>query len=225
MHLISVIIPYYKGERFIAETLDSVFRQQYPNLEIIIVNDGSPVDSLVALEPFRDRIVLVSQENKGQASARNTGITYAHGDLIAFLDQDDIWTDNHLALLLPYVIGESSFAFAQGKIQEFRTDQEGHIHADEPKLHPVMIGSSLFTSKTIHTVGMFDESMREGEDFDWTVRLQETGLVGNIIPDVTFLYRRHETNYSNTPDFVQKGEFLTIRKKLERLKRDRQENN
>ena len=219
--LISVIIPYFKGERFIGETLDSVFRQNYPSLEIIVVNDGSPAESLAVLDPFTGKITLISQENKGQAAARNTGIAHARGELIAFLDQDDIWPDDHLALLLPHVTGPHPHAYSQGYLQEFQIDHNGITHWKEPLLHHVMIGTSLFRAETVKAVGPFDESMREGEDFDWTVRLDETRLIGKTIPETTFFYRRHEDNYSNTADFVAKGEFLTIRKKLERLKTER----
>lgn len=93
---ISVVIPLYNAASYIAETLDSVFAQTYPNIEVIVVNDGSTDDSELALAPYRERIVYIWQENAGVSVARNTAIRHAGGELIAFLDADDMWTPDKL---------------------------------------------------------------------------------------------------------------------------------
>ena len=91
--LVSVVIPAYNVGNLIAQTLDSVFAQRYRNFEVVVVNDGSPDTPALeaALAPFRDRITYVVQENAGPSAARNAGIEHSRGDLIAFLDGDDIW--------------------------------------------------------------------------------------------------------------------------------------
>ena len=89
---VSIVIPVYNVEKYLKECLDSVIRQTYSNLEIICVNDGSSDSSLDILEEYSNkdnRIIIVSQENKGLASARNTGLEYVTGDLCYFLDSDD----------------------------------------------------------------------------------------------------------------------------------------
>lgn len=90
--LISVIIPVYNTEQFISRCLDSVIRQTYKNLEIIVINDGSTdCSSQICYEySVRDsRIKIIDQPNKGVASARNTGIENAYGDWLFFVDSDD----------------------------------------------------------------------------------------------------------------------------------------
>lgn len=90
--LISVIIPIYNVEKYLARCLDSVVNQTYPNLEIILVNDGTPDGSVAIAEAYQEkdkRIKLIHQENAGLSEARNTGIAAATGDYIAFLDSDD----------------------------------------------------------------------------------------------------------------------------------------
>ena len=90
--LISVIIPIYNVENYLARCLDSVVNQTYPNLEIILVNDGTPDGSVAIAEAYQEkdkRIKLLHQENAGLSEARNTGIAAATGDYIAFLDSDD----------------------------------------------------------------------------------------------------------------------------------------
>src|SRR5262245_40798347 len=91
--LVSVIIPAYNVGNLIAQTIDSVLAQHYRNFEIRVVNDGSPDTPALeaALEPYRERITYIVQENAGPSAARNAGIEHARGELIAFLDGDDIW--------------------------------------------------------------------------------------------------------------------------------------
>lgn len=100
--VIYVIIPIYKAEKYIAQTLDSVLAQPYPNIRIVCVDDGSPDDSISIIREYKekyDNIHMIHQENGGVSSARNTGIGYVLGrctdrDYMAFLDADDLWARN-----------------------------------------------------------------------------------------------------------------------------------
>ena len=94
---VSVIIPAYNAAPYLAETLASVFAQSYPDYEIIVVDDGSTDDTLAVLEQFADRITLIRKPNGGPASARNAGLRQARGELLAFLDGDDLWLPDKLA--------------------------------------------------------------------------------------------------------------------------------
>jgi len=100
-NLVSVVVPVYNGERFLAEALNSVLNQTYQNWECIIVDDGSLDQSLEIAMEFSNRVPekfrVLSQENSGQASARNSGIAEALGEFIAFLDCDDVWHRDKLA--------------------------------------------------------------------------------------------------------------------------------
>ncbi|PIG91387.1 glycosyltransferase family 2 protein [Gloeocapsopsis sp. IPPAS B-1203] len=97
MSKVSVIIPVYNVERYIADTINTVLQQTYTNFEILIVDDGSPDKSIDICQKFADpRIRIIRQENRGVAAARNTGIRYSQGDYLAFLDADDLWLPNKL---------------------------------------------------------------------------------------------------------------------------------
>jgi glycosyltransferase involved in cell wall biosynthesis len=95
---VSVVITTYNQAEYIAETVRSALSQTYPHREIIVVDDGSTDETGARLAPFRDRVALVRQENQGIAASRNTGVRSATGELIAFLDGDDLWEPNKLAV-------------------------------------------------------------------------------------------------------------------------------
>lgn len=93
----SVIIPVYNAEKYIGQTLQSVLNQTYKNLEVIIVDDESPDNSIKVCQQFTDsRITIIHQKNRGLAGARNTGIRHAQSEYIAFIDADDIWLPEKL---------------------------------------------------------------------------------------------------------------------------------
>src|SRR5215467_8142244 len=98
--LVSVVIPAYNAGAYIEDALDSVFRQTFPRLEVIVVDDGSTDDTRSRLEPYRSRIHYVWQTNNGSGAARNRGIDVSSGDYIAFLDADDLWSPEKLQIQL-----------------------------------------------------------------------------------------------------------------------------
>ncbi len=97
MPKISVIIPVYNKEKYIRQTVESVLNQTFSDFELILIDDGSIDNSLNIIKQFNDiRIKYISQTNQGVAAARNNGVATANGELIAFLDADDMWHPHHL---------------------------------------------------------------------------------------------------------------------------------
>ena len=93
---VSVIVPVFNGEKYLAWTLESIFNQSYTNIEIVAVNDGSTDGTAELLGSYEDRITVINQENRGVSCARNAGVDAATGEFIAFLDQDDVWLSHKL---------------------------------------------------------------------------------------------------------------------------------
>jgi glycosyltransferase involved in cell wall biosynthesis len=99
MARVSVIIPTYNAEKFIAKTISSVLDQTYQDFEILVIDDESPDRSVEICQQFHDdRLRIISQKNRGLPGARNTGIRAAQGEFIAFLDADDLWLPEKLAV-------------------------------------------------------------------------------------------------------------------------------
>lgn len=96
--LISIIIPNYNGALFVEEALQSALNQDYQPKEIIVVDDGSTDGSVELLRSYEGKIILVETKNSGAAAARNNGLSRAKGELVAFLDSDDIWLESKLTL-------------------------------------------------------------------------------------------------------------------------------
>src|SRR4051812_26873537 len=94
--LVSVIIPTYNRANVVSEAVESVLNQTYSKVELIVVDDGSTDDTLEKLRRFGNTITVITQENAGPSAARNAGIANARGDLIAFLDSDDLWLPTNL---------------------------------------------------------------------------------------------------------------------------------
>ena len=192
--LVSIVIPAYNVAPYISETLATVFAQTFDDFEVIIVNDGSPdTDEFeCAMQPFRERVVYLKQENRGASAARNTGLRAARGQLIAFLDADDLWKPNYLEEQLKF-IREFNCDLACADAMIFGTSEDaGRSYMDSlmesaPQeglvtfLELVNADRSLITSGVVVRrdlvleVGLFDEALRNAQDFDLWLRLARHG--------------------------------------------------
>ncbi|MDQ4120861.1 MAG: glycosyltransferase family 2 protein [Acidobacteriota bacterium] len=189
---VSVIIPAYKIADFIVDALRSVFSQTFTDFEVVVVNDGSPdTDEFErVIEPFRDRIVYIRQENRGAAAARNTAIRAARGEIIAFLDGDDFWLPEFLASQVEF-LEKNNFDLVYADAEFFGEDvPAGNTYMQFSKSNGAVTTESLIswdcnviTSGTIArreaivSAGLFDESpiFRRGQDFEMWFRLAKRG--------------------------------------------------
>jgi glycosyltransferase involved in cell wall biosynthesis len=216
--LISVIIPVFNCEKYIKYAIESVLNQNYPNIEVIVVNDGSTDNTLAVIEQFKDRIRIISQENRGQASARNTGIQQANGSIIGFIDADDLWTGDHIECMLPHLTEDSQFDIVRGHVQHIRADDNEIKEISEKLFIPESAGAGLYMAGVFVKIGLFDETMRQGEDTDWFIRFGSSSCKEKRIAETTLFYRRHDNNMTNSVNVIKKGMFDSLRKKLYRDK-------
>jgi glycosyltransferase involved in cell wall biosynthesis len=205
--LVSVIIPAYNAEAFLGETLDSVLAQSYPNLEIIVVDDGSTDATPRLLDSHGDRVRVLRQANAGQAAARNYGAREAHGELLAFLDSDDLWDTDKIARQVDLL---ARFPEALAVYCDHRAiDAQGQPVASSGALaHPrpsgdilraLLLGPCIITPGLVllrrsafDEAGGFDEAplMRGHEDYALWLRLATQGSFV-YSPDTLVSYRRH----------------------------------
>jgi glycosyltransferase involved in cell wall biosynthesis len=193
--LVSVIIPIHNAERWIAETLSSIDQQTYPNWELIAVDDGSSDSSADIVRAFAatsvHSVTLIQTDNQGGASARNCGINAASGELLAFIDSDDLWKPDKLQLQVQIMIDDQS-ALACGSSYEFFSDKTGKITGYvgvnwSPRMvrrwfflegYGAALNSTLMIRRqVIEAIGCYDDQFRFGEDADLGWRLSKIGTI------------------------------------------------
>ena len=195
---VSVVIPVKNGERYLADAIASVRRQALPSLEIVVVDDGSTDGTRRIVERDFPECRYRYQETAGPGPARNAGLAMSRGELIGFLDADDVFTDRGLSALCARLDGNEQAAIAMGTVQAIRAPSDGSApfapHGEPVRCYNV--GSVLVRRALFDQVGGFDPRYRHCEDVDWFMRAQEHGAVFDVVDDVVLLYRRHEGNMS-----------------------------
>jgi glycosyltransferase involved in cell wall biosynthesis len=186
-----VIIPAYQASADIPVALDSVFAQTFADFEVIVVNDGSPdtLDLKAAIAPYQSRLRYIEQPNRGAAAARNTALHAALGKYVAFLDADDVWARECLdcqvrfleatpGCVLVYadarIAGESILA-GRRFMQDAPSSGEPDLAALIEQRCTVLMSTVVARLDAIVSTGMFDETIRRGQDFDLWLRLAAAG--------------------------------------------------
>lgn len=198
--LISVIIPVYNGDRYLAQTIESVLAQTYSPIEIILVDDGS-TDGSAEIAKSYSEVDYIYQSNQGVSVARNNGIAAAKGEFIAFIDADDLWISDKLSVQIDLLVNNPHFA---GNMVQYRNFLELGINPPNglgkdffDKIHIGYIPSTLVVRKTVfQKIGLFNFNYRYHEDFDWFVRVKDAGLSMPVIDKVLVNKRYHDINLS-----------------------------
>jgi glycosyltransferase involved in cell wall biosynthesis len=217
---VSVVIPAFDGERFLADALASVRAQEHPIHELVVIDDGSTDATPTIAAELGARVVR--QDNKGPAAARNRGIQETDGDVIAFLDCDDLWTERSLARRLERLEQNSELQVVLGRFRteylpgalliEFPADEDGTLTS-------VKFSSGVFRRQVFDRVGLLDTSFRQAEDVDWFLRALELGVPMLIADHVSLVYRRHRENVTCDRELNQAYFARALRGSLERRRR------
>lgn len=199
---VSVIIPCYNAERFLARALDSVRAQTLRPHEIVLVDDGSLVPVSVPKEWDGPEIRLIRTANHGLAAARNLGLREAQGSLIALLDADDEWAPRKLELQAaalarrPEAVASYTRCVTAPGFFGFGPYPPNDVSHDEFMLviwyHSIFPPSSLLVRRgAVEKAGYFKEGMLNGEDVEWWFRLLMLGPFVQVPEELTY-YRVHE---------------------------------
>jgi glycosyltransferase involved in cell wall biosynthesis len=228
---VSVIIPNYNYADYVGDAIRSVLAQTYRNFEIIVVNNGSDDNSLDVLSGFTNEIVVINQPNKGQSGARNSGIDKSTGDVIAFLDADDIWESTKLEKQLLVLSDDTQLVYCG--LSRFDSKSGQTIASDFPKYKgscssyflenpgaAVVLGGEstvLVTRDLIRKVGMFDTDLSISAGWDFYRRCSlHTDF--NFVPESLARYRIHGENMS----FKSKERIRDSRNSFYRLASDKE---
>lgn len=194
---VSVVIPAYNGQAFIAEALASVRAQTRPPDEIIVVDDGSTDETAAAVAGFAE-VVLLRQAHAGAAAARNAGAGRASGDFLAFLDADDIWPAARLERQIAGLKENPELDFVSGSMVQFRRDRTGGIELLSEPTASRLPSVLLVRREAFWRAGAFSSQWQVGETIEWWSRAADAGLRGLSIPETVLLRRRHDENLGRT---------------------------
>jgi glycosyltransferase involved in cell wall biosynthesis len=234
---ISVIMPAYDAQQYVAQAIESVLGQSYPQWELIIVDDGSRDNTPDILARYTDpRISIFHQANGGESSARNTALMHAQGEYVAFLDADDVYLPQHLDVAAGYlqthpdrggVYTDGYYCDPNGlQLKALSSRRRGPFEGD---IFEQMVRASdvfgapvcvVLRSDVVRRNGLeFDPGIVIGPDWDFLTRYSAVASFG-YVEQCTCLYRVHQTNITVRTN-VQQRAFSLARCREKAIKLDR----
>jgi glycosyltransferase involved in cell wall biosynthesis len=220
--LISVVIPTCNRAHYLGEAIESVLCQSYGNLELFVVDDGSTDHTADLVAGFGDRVRFVRQENRGTGAARNAGIARVAGEFLAFLDDDDAWTEGKLSRQMRVFQTAPETDAVYGHIEQFvcpELDDEkraGFRHLAGQVIPAPIAPAMLIRRASFDRVGLFDESLPIGLEMDWYARLCEAGLKTVMLDSVVYRRRLHGSNVNLTRADEQPERLLVLKRIIDR---------
>jgi len=225
--LVSIVIPFYKGEEYIDKTVDNILQQTYTNFELLIINDGCPKTSKDFLESISQkdhRINVIHKNNGGVACARQFGIEYAKAKFIAFCDQDDFWLPEKLSKQMPLFKNPDVGLVYCGAIEDHITEDRqvelpffdtyrGKIYTALTKKNEIVSCTAVARRSLLLEVEAFDKDIELMGVDDWLAWLKMS-LVCEVdfVEEYLAIHVFHENNYSSNEAKMYKAELVCLAK-------------
>ncbi len=214
---ISVILSVHNGQNYVQEAIESVLAQDYPNVELVLVNDGSTDETAVVLHVFSDRAVIITQTNQGLGAGRNAGIRAASGDYLSFIDHDDLWEPGKLSQQMAVMNSAEHDLIVFSHVQQFvcstlNAVERSFLRVPEEPMPGFVAGAMLLSRARFNEVGEFFAINQVGEFVDWYLRAQEKQIPVQMMPQVLLHRRIHKTNMGRQPEIYQRQGYLKILK-------------
>jgi glycosyltransferase involved in cell wall biosynthesis len=208
---ISVIIPCYNSQLYVGECIESVINQTYENFEIICINDGSIDNTLNELNKYKslypEKIKIITTTNIGASAARNLGLIYSTGEIIQFLDSDDILINNKFETQIKgFDSLETEMVVSDWEKKDFSlTETKETIFLSEITENPletaitkiIITGNPLYRKGIIEKVGGYTDNLKSSQDWDFHIKLILNGINLEYISGVLFLHRAVKESVSS----------------------------
>ncbi|MHC8405910.1 glycosyltransferase family 2 protein [Pseudomonas sp. TMB3-21] len=221
--LVSIVAPCYNAEKYLEEAIDSIFAQNYPNFEVIIVDDGSSDNSVAMLRQLQQThdFQLYSQANQGVSAALNHGLRYAKGDYVSTPDLDDIMLPDSLHLRVNYLEQHPKvgcvgaliiYMDCDGNaIKQQQRDEIRTYDFDQILSGAVVIGApvALYRMSAMRSAGFYAPTLRV-QDFQMTLRIARQGYEVHELPVCVTRYRRHANNLSRNYKVLLQADLAAI---------------
>nr|WP_315134182.1 glycosyltransferase [uncultured Flavobacterium sp.] len=208
-NLVSVVIPCFNDAKYIEKAVLSVLNQSIGDVEVIVVDDGSDKATKEVLKKIEHQIsILITQENKGQSAARNTGIKAASGTYILVLDSDDYFETSFCEKAIS-ILENREIKLVTCYTKRFNDSYSDNHYPQGGYLKDFLMynqatGSVIFRKMECIAVGGYDETMRFGfEDWEFYIRLLEKGGYAFVIPEFLFHYRLKENSTTSRANKIK----------------------
>jgi glycosyltransferase involved in cell wall biosynthesis len=214
--LVSCVIAAYNSAEYVEEAIRSVLAQTYRPIEVVVADDGSQDATLELAAAFGEPVRVVTQETSGPAATRNLGLRKARGELIAFIDADDLWHPEKLARQTARLQARPELQASVTHVRNFWEEGHGELerhYRDHPRMQPVpgyATTTLLARRSAFDTVGDLDTGLWFGDAMDWFVRARELGVEVELMPDVLTFHRFHAGNLSRRRSRASEDEFLGL---------------
>jgi glycosyltransferase involved in cell wall biosynthesis len=211
---VSVVIAAFDAERYLGDAIETVLRQTRPAGEVIVVDDGSSDRTADIAGGFGDPVTCVHQDRAGVSAALNRGIAMTHGTQLAFLDADDLWTEDKLALQVSALERAPELDMVFGHVRQFHSpeltdEQRARIELREEPVSGICRGAMLIRRDAFLRVGLFAARWTLGEFVDWYARALDASLKSSVLPEV-IMHRRLHTANSGIREHESRSDFPKI---------------
>ena len=228
---VSVIMPVRNGEAYIEDALRSIAAQSVEVHEILVVDDGSTDHTSDIVRHHLDDgapIKLLKGPGSGPGPARNVGLGSASGDIIAFLDCDDVWPRGKLEIQLNRMQAEPAVDIVSGLVMYFKDELDDNLEPSPDSIMEEMfhvhLGATIYRQSVFEQVGFFDDSFLYAEDVDLMLKVREADIPMTILSRITLYYRRHDSSMTSVYSAEEKRDFnrailnsLVRRRKAKRI--------
>ncbi len=198
--LISVMMPTYNNGKYIKQAIDSIYAQEYDNIEIIVVDDGSTDNTKEILKQYKD-IKYIYIEHKGISFARNVALEHSKGEYMAFCDSDDYWLPNKLNTQIKYFKEhpDCEIVFTKYKNifenEQLKTNERAIVEKKIENEYEQYLPSALMKKKLFDKYGNYDENFSGIEDGEFVFRIVMKGTkIKHFIDKVFYIRRIHGNN-------------------------------
>jgi|tagenome__1003787_1003787.scaffolds.fasta_scaffold20980537_6 glycosyltransferase involved in cell wall biosynthesis len=218
---VGVVIPVRDGERYLAEALDSVLAQTRLPHDVVVVDDGSGDRTVAVAESYAPRVRCVSQPAAGIGAARNRGVAEVRGELLAFLDGDDVWPLERLERQLAAFSAGPAPDLVFGHMEQFVSPdldsaaRAGLVCPERPQ--PALLANTMLVPRAVwQRVGPFSTEAVRSEFLDWLLRARDLGLREVVLGDTVLRRRLHATNHGRVKQDGAGEYALTLKRALDR---------
>ena len=195
----SVVIPAHNAEAYLDEAIRSALDQTLLPAEVVVVDDGSTDATAAVAAAFGPPVRCVRRPRGGVGAALNTGVEHSSGALLSFLDADDLWLSDKLALQAEALGSDPALDYVLAHVVQFRSpelmaDEAAAFAVASERMPGVSTGTLLIRRESFLRVGAFATQWKAGEFIDWYARAMDAGLKGRMLDEVVLRRRLHRSN-------------------------------